>query len=247
MERYQFLRTLTKSIPDYQVRGAIAAELTKQIDECIPAFEKRGMTKRQAERKAIYDMGEPKDVMEKLLRKYKPANEVKNILIYLLFASLGYIAMWGFTQNGLFQDDVVNTMLTAAGYLLMIYGVISGTFGNVTFPFKNLYGGYSFNAYVICAAGTSLVARNYMQWVVWTVLLGVIVCVERIIFKKKQMKNVEKFVWKTGEVISDISHKGTVKIDSEIVRAKTAKGTIKCGTKVVVVNVDGSSLVVEAV
>lgn len=247
MERYQFLRALTKSIPDYQVRSAIASEARKQIDECIPAFEKRGMTRRQAERKAIHDMGKPEDVMEKLLRKHKPGNEVKNILIYLLFASLGYIAMWGFIQNGLFRDDVVNTMLTAAGYLLMIYGIISGTFGNVTFPFKNLYGGYSFNAYVICAAGTSLVVRDYVQWVIWTVLLGVIVCVERIIFKKRQMKNVEKFIWKSGEVIADISHKGRVKIDSEVVKARVEKGTIKCGTKVVVVNVDGSSLVVEAV
>ena len=247
MERYQFLRTLTKSIPDYQVRSAIASEVTKQIDECIPAFEKRGMTKRQAERKAVNDMGKPEDALEKLLRKHKPGNEVKNVLIYLLFASLGYIAMWGFTQNGLFRDDVVNIMLTAAGYLLMIYGIISGTFGNVTFPFKNQYGGYSFNTYIICAAGTSLVVRDYVQWVIWTVLLGVIVCVERIVFKKRQLKNVEKFIWKIGEVTADISHKGNVKIDSEIVKARAEKGSIKCGTKVVVVNVDGSSLVVEAI
>lgn len=247
MECYHFLRTLTKSIPDYQVRSAMAAEVLSQIDECIPRFEKRGMTRRQAERKAINDMGKPEEVAEKLLKKHKPSNEVKNILIYLLFASLGYIAMWGFMQNGLFKDDVADTMLTAAGYLLMIYGIISGTFGNVTFPFKNQFGGYAFNTYVICAAGTSLVARNYAQWVVWTMLLGVIVCIERIIFKKKQMKNVEKFIWKTGEVVSDIDRKGTVKIDSEIIKARNAKETIKSGAKVVVVNVDGSSLVVKAI
>lgn len=247
MERYQFLRTLTKSIPDYQVRSAMAAEVSNQIDECIPKFEKRGMTRRQAERKAINDMGKPEEVAEKLVKKHKPSNEVKNILIYLLFASLGYIAMWGFMQNGLFKDEVADTMLTAAGYLLMIYGILSGTFGNVTFPFKNQFGGYAFNTYVICAAGTSLVARSYAQWVVWTVFLGVIVCIERIIFKKKQMKNVEKFIWKTGEVVSDINHKGTVKIDSEIIKARNAKETIKCGAKVVVVNVEGNYLVVKPV
>ncbi len=247
MERYQFLRTLTKTIPDYQVRSAVAAEVSRKIDECIPTFERRGMTKRQAERKAINDMGKLEDVIEKLIRKYKPGNEVKNILIYLLFSSLGYVAMWGFSQNGLFKDNVADTMLTAAGYLLMIYGIISGTFGNVTFPFKNQFGGYSFNTYVICAVGTSLVARNYVQWVIWTVVLGVIICIEHMIFKKKQMKNVEKFIWKTGEVVSDILHKGTVKIDSEIVKARNGKEPIKCGTKVVVVNVDGTSLVVEAV
>ena len=43
-----------------------------------------------------------------------------------------------------------------------------------------------------------------MQWVSWTVLLGVIVCIERVIFKKKQIKKLEQFIWKTGEVVSDI-------------------------------------------
>ena len=175
----------------------------------------------------------------------KGSNELKNLLIYLLFASLVYVAMWGFAQNGLFKDEVVNTMLSAAGYLLMIYGIISGTFGNVTFPFKNKYGGYPFNAYVICAAGTSLVARDYMQWVIWTVLLGVIVRIERVVFKKKQIKKLEQFIWKTGEVVSDIDRKGTVKIDGQIIKARSLKKSFKCGTKIVVVNVDGSHVVVE--
>ena len=43
-----------------------------------------------------------------------------------------------------------------------------------------------------------------MQWVSWTVLLGVIVCIERVVFKKKQIKKLEQFIWKTGEVVSDI-------------------------------------------
>lgn len=39
---------------------------------------------------------------------------------------------------------------------------------------------------------------------IWTVLLGVIVCIERVVFKKKQIKKLEQFIWKTGEVVSDI-------------------------------------------
>ncbi len=245
MERYNLLRTLTTPVADYQVRNAIAEDVSNQIDELIPTYEKRGMTRRQAERKAIANMGKPEELIGKLTDKHKPSNEVKNILIYLLFASLGYVAMWGFAQNGLFKDEVVNTMLSAAGYLLMIYGIISGTFGNVTFPFKNKYGGYPFNAYVICAAGTSLVARDYMQWVIWTVLLGVIVRIERVVFKKKQIKKLEQFIWKTGEVVSDIDRKGTVKIDGQIIKARSLKKSFKCGTKIVVVNVDGSHVVVE--
>lgn len=245
MERYNFLRTLTKSIADYQVRNAIATDVSEQIDALVPTYEKRGMTRRQAERKAINNMGKPEDVIVKLVEKYKPSNEVKNILIYLLFASLGYVAMWGFTQNGLFKDDVVDTMLSAAGYLIMLYGTISGSFGNVTFPFKNKFGGYPFNSYVICAVGTSLVARDYIQWLIWTILLGVIVCIERVFSKKKQMKNAEKFIWKTGEVVSDIDRKGTIKIEGEIVKARNTKDVLKCGTKVVVVNVDGTHLIVE--
>ena len=62
-----------------------------------------------------------------------------------------------------------------------------------------------------------------MQWVIWTVLLGVIVCIERVVFKKK----------------------GAVKIDRQIVKARSPKNSFKCGTKVVVVNVDGSHVVVE--
>lgn len=39
---------------------------------------------------------------------------------------------------------------------------------------------------------------------IWTVLLGVIVCIERVVFKKKQIKKLEQFIWQTGEVVSDI-------------------------------------------
>lgn len=247
MERYNFLRTLTKSIPDYQVRNAIAADVSEQIDELIPTYEKRGMTRRQAERKAIANMGKPEEVIAKLVKKHKLSNEVKNILIYVLFSSLGYVAMWGFVQSGLFKDDVVATMLSAAGYLLILYGILSGTFGNVTFPFKNQFGGYAFNSYVVCAFGTSLVARDYIQWIIWTIILGVIVCVERAFSKKKQRKKAEKFIWKTGEVVSDIDHKGTIKIDGEIQKARNSKDSLKCGTKVVVVNVDATHLIVEKV
>ena len=57
-----------------------------------------------------------------------------------------------------------------------------------------------------------------MQWVIWTVLLEVIVCIDR---------------------------KGAVKIDRQIVKARSPKNSFECGTKVVAVNVDGSHVVVE--
>ena len=68
-------------------------------------------------------------------------------------------------------------------------------------------------------------------------MLGVIVCIERVVFKKKQIKKLEQFIWKTGEVVSDIDRKGTVKIDGQIVKARSPKNSLKCGARVVVVNV----------
>ena len=78
MERYNLLRTLTIPITDYQVRNTIAEDVSNQIDELIPTYEKRGMTRRQAERKAIANMGKPEELIGKLTDKHKPSNEVKN-------------------------------------------------------------------------------------------------------------------------------------------------------------------------
>lgn len=254
MIRYNYLRLLTKSINDYQTRELIASEIMDHIDDQKTAYMEEGMSEREAEEKAVLSMGDPTEASAQFASVYCSNKEIRNLIIYGLFSLLGVVFVGCAQYYTSIFDSITMIMFRCAGYLMIIVGLISGIEEKaMNLPFwysKNQSGGINLNSYATCALGTAFIAKNYVQWTFWTVLLGAMLWLERDIVGKKQSKKTEKYIWKTGIASSDIHYKGMAEIDgkNEKVRVKKGeikKGEIKKGTQIVVVNVDGFRLIVE--
>ena len=249
MIRYNYLRLLTKSVNDYQARELIASEIIDHIDDQKAAYMEEGMSEQEAEEKAVLSMGDPLEASAQFASLYCRNKEIRNLIIYGLFSLLGGVFV-GFAQyyTSIF-DPITMIMFTCAGYLMMIFGLISGIEEKImNFPFwysKNQSGGINLNSYASCALGTAFIAKNYVQWIFWTILPGAMLWLERDIVGKKQREKTEKFIWKTGIASSDIQYKGRAEIDGMNEKVRVKKGEIKKGTPIVIVNVDGFRLIVE--
>lgn len=57
---------------------------------------------------------------------------------------------------------------------------------------KNQSGGSNLNSYGLCVIGTALCAESYWQWLIATIVVGIIILLERNIIEKKR-KSLEKF------------------------------------------------------
>lgn len=249
MVRYNYLRIVTKSIRDSSVREAIASEIMDHIDDQKAAYMEDGMDEKEAELQAVLDMGDPEEVGEQFALLYHPTQEQRNMILYAIFSLVGVVLFWGSLQYDFWGDPIVNIMAKCGGYFLMVYGLISGIeekYWNLPFYYgKNQRSGFNLNSYGVCAVAAVLVSRSYIQWFMWTVLLGVILWLERELIDKKQRIKTEHFIWKTGVAASDIAYKGKAVFDGEPVKVRVRHDNIKKGTPVVIVNVDGFHLIVE--
>ena len=248
MVRYNYLRIVTKSIRDSGVREAVASEIIDHIDDQKAAYMEEGLDEKEAELQAVLSMGDPEEAGEQFAEIYHPNKEVRNMIFYAAFSVLGIIFFWllkEYIGAGIFG----NVFVRCGGYFLMIYGLISGAeekYWNLPFYYgKNQSGGVNLNSYGICAVATVLVSHSYIQWFMWTVLLGAILWIERDLIDRKQKAKTEHFIWKTGVATSDIAYKGKADFGGESAKVRVTHDSIKKGTPVVIVNVDGFHLIVE--
>lgn len=248
MVRYNYLRIITKSIRDSGVRESVASEIMDHIDDQKAAYMEDGMHEKEAEIQAVLSMGDSEEVREQFAAVYRPNKEVRNMILYGAFSILG-IALFWLLKEYVFGEDLGNIFVRCVGYFLMIYGLISGAeekYWNLPFYYgKNQRGGFNLNSYGICAISAVLVSSSYVQWFMWTVLLGAILWLERDLIDRKQKAKTEHFIWKTGVATSDINYKGKADVDGESVKVRVTHDSIKKGTPVVIVNVDGFHLIVE--
>lgn len=248
MVRYNYLRIVTKSIRDSNVRESVATEIIDHIDDQKAAYMKEGMDEKTAEIQAVLSMGDPEEVREQFATIYRPNKELRNIILYATFSILGMILFWLLKEYA-FGEDFGNILVRCGGYVLMVYGLISGAeekYWNLPFYYgKNQSGGCNLNSYGICAVSAVFVSYSYVQWFMWTVLLGAILWLERDLIDKKQKAKTEHFIWKTGVATSDIDYKGKAEFDGELAKVRVTHDRIQKGTPVVVVNVDGFHLIVE--
>lgn len=250
MVRYKYLRIATKSIRDSSAREAVALEIINHIDDQKASYIEQGMDEKEAEMSAVLSMGDPEEVREQFAEIYHSNKEVRNMIFYGAFSILGIVLFW-ILKEYMASEILGNIFVRCGGYFLMIYGLISGAEEKYwNFPFyygKNQSGGFNLNSYGICVVATVLVSHTYVQWFMWTALLGAILWIERDLIDRKQKAKTERFIWKTGVATSDIAYKGKAEVDGESVKVRVTHDSIKKGTPVVIVNVDGFHLIVEPV
>lgn len=250
MERYDYMRTLTKPIHDSDARIFIARELQAHMDDQKEAFIMEGMTPEEAEREAVRQMGDPKEVGRQFGSIYNVDKEKRNMLIYAAGVVLGAAAVWGLRES-IWKDEFMRLMFTCAGWLAILYGILSGIleklWGLPFFYGKSQRGGLNLNSYFTCITGAVFVSEKIPAFLILAVVIGGILYLERSLIGKAQAKKTEKFIFRTGVAVTDIDYKGKAEIGGEVMKVRVKKEKIRKGCPLVIVNVEGSSLIAEEV
>lgn len=103
----------------------ILAEMEGHIDDQTEAYQRRGMSKEEAEKKAVFEMGDPIETGEVLDRIHRPQMSWSMIALIGILSVIGLILQWSIYKMGsnanaagyLFQDQI---LYVSIGFAIML-------------------------------------------------------------------------------------------------------------------------------
>lgn len=246
MELHNYIESLIKPIKSQEIKLAVAEEIKSHIEDQKEAYMKEGMDENAALEQAILSMGSPKEVGDAFAIIYNLTSEKKNIIYYSIFSLLGVVLIWCLKTL-----DTYTVIMKIIGLILIAGGIIAAAsekWANLSFYyFTNQSGGSTMNSYAICAVGIALFSEEYWQWLILSIIIGVVVYFERNMIGKCQAKKTDRYLYKTGIAITDIDYKGKINIDGEVQKVRVTNDKIKKGQNVIISQVNGFHLIVEAI
>lgn len=254
METSDYLKLLTKQIADKHTRFLVEKELQDHIDDQMEAYISEGMSKEDALKEAVIQMGEPTQVGKSLNKIHLPAIDWK-ALLYLFFFSLGMqffrLIMEmspGFDLAQIAPFDILRIL----GIILIVTGLIQIAVEKyLDTPF--FYGisqsggaGALINGCAVVAIGIAGASHSLQQGLLLTFIGIIIVGIEREEIERSRRKKEAAFLWRIGIAQSEINYKGFGEFDGKKKRVKVLSGDIKEGSLIMITAISGFGLIVES-
>ncbi|WP_409275988.1 FtsW/RodA/SpoVE family cell cycle protein [Neobacillus sp. SCS-31] len=89
----EFLSKVTSKVKSKEAHNMIKKELTHHLQELSQSYIRRGLSKEDAEEKAIQEMGNPFTIGEKLNPLHKPKMDWVLIVLFVLFAGISFLPL----------------------------------------------------------------------------------------------------------------------------------------------------------
>ncbi len=121
----KYIKSVIEQIRSKKARDNIADELLNHINEQKQDYIDCGMEEKEAEEKAIIDMGDPIDVGVNLDKIHKPKPQYHFILAVILIMSIG-VAIQYFCYGGITDHYVYGDSYTKYHFQRMILGCLIG-------------------------------------------------------------------------------------------------------------------------
>ena len=143
MDIKHFLDKVCNEIKYEPVKSGISEELKLHIQEIKEEYQNQGMEEKEAEEKAVSQMGEAEDIGRKLNKIHKPKLDWK--LLLLIFILMGYGVFVAILKQPNMNDDYIGSTI-----IYMIIGIIL-SIGIYFFDYKKIRK-YSNVIYLIASA-----------------------------------------------------------------------------------------------
>lgn len=125
MQIKEFLNTVCEQIKYKPIRNSISEELENHIEESKENYIQDGLKEKEAEEKAITQMGDAKEIGEKLNKIHKPKLDWKLLIILIVLLGFGFLV--AFTRTCNIVTDGYNSMNFFERYIIsLIVGSILG-------------------------------------------------------------------------------------------------------------------------
>ena len=123
----EFLNTVCEQIKYKPIRNSISEELENHIEESKENYIQDGLKEKEAEEKAITQMGDAKEIGEKLNKIHKPKLDWKLLIILIVLLGFGFLV--AFTRASSIVSDGYDTENVIGRYICaLIAGSIFSIF-----------------------------------------------------------------------------------------------------------------------
>ncbi len=129
MGKKRYMELLLEQIRNKKAKEMISGEVEGHIDDQIAAYRRKGMTENEAEKKAVFEMGDPVEIGESLDRIHKPQMSWSMIVLVGILSALGLLLQWSIQNIGRdaditgyqFQNQILYIVIGFAVMMLICF------------------------------------------------------------------------------------------------------------------------------
>lgn len=158
----EYMKTLEEQIQNKRARALVAEEINGHIEEQAQGYEEEGMSREDAKREAVRQMGDPVETGCALNRIHRPAFPWKLFVlaVFLTAASiLMSVVIFGKTEGGASQAEQLGSLLVINGVSFAMIFVIM--YFDYTWLFLHIRAVYALYMICLCLVWSGGILGNY--------------------------------------------------------------------------------------
>lgn len=250
MTSKQYIKELTKQINNPVIRREIAVEYMAHIDDQTEAYLQEGMSAKEAEEKAIEQMGSPEPAGKNMNKIYRKKVDWNMMLFFLIISAIAFIIR-RITVNGLLEiQPILNYAAIAIAAVGFGICAMEKYFDMPLFYAwaENWNGGGITNSGLILGVSMFFMGYKTKAAAIWLIVLAVIMTAERYLIASARDRKEHKLLWEIGTAETEISYRGKGIIKGKRLRVKSDNNVvISKGDNIMVISLDGFTPIVVTV
>ena len=162
MEYTEYMETLKEQIQNKRARALVSEEINGHIEEQAQGYEEEGMSREDAKREAVRQMGDPVETGCALNRIHRPAFPWKLFVLAVLLTAasiLMSVVISGKTEGGASQAEQLRALLVINGVSFAMIFVIM--YFDYTWLFLHIRAVYALYMICLCLVWSGGLLGNY--------------------------------------------------------------------------------------
>ena len=158
----EYMKTLEEQIQNKRARALVSEEINGHIEEQAQGYEEEGMSREDAKREAVRQMGDPVETGCALNRIHRPAFPWKLFVLAVLLTAasiLMSVVISGKTEGGASQAEQLRALLVINGVSFAMIFVIM--YFDYTWLFLHIRAVYALYMICLCLVWSGGILGNY--------------------------------------------------------------------------------------
>lgn len=256
MEKDKYLLEMRKYFLDSEIAVKAEQEIQEHLEDKTEYYIRKGIPQRQAEQRAMEDLGNPEMLGMKLNRCHPPGIDFLSLRTIVITGAITFFFHMNFVENEVYMERMPGPVEKILG-LFLLYGF--GIFVSIFEIHMGMPEFYSvrmkneivtlWNSTFICGIGIGIAAQSWNDWILLTVTGGLLIMVIRTIAVKRQWEFTNRYLFREGCLCDDTGYKGKASFIGEnklkkVYYYQKPEEILKKGSTVIVDRVEGYRLII---
>lgn len=256
MEKDKYARKVGSYFLDREAGAKTEQEIREHLEDKIEYYMNRGISRENAEKRAVKDLGNPEILGRRLNQCHSPG--IDRLTIWTIFFT-GFVSCFLhllFIENTVYFEKIPAPAERILGLaFLYVFGIVVSVLEirmgmQETYSIRTQKGVITlWNSSYICGIGIGIAAQSWQEWCLLTLAGGFLTMAIRTVFFKKQWNFANRYFLRKGILRKDTYDKGQAifygdKRSKRVFYYNKKNKPLKKGSSVVVGAVEGYRLVI---